>query len=471
MRRRLILAIAGTVLATLVVVGFGTLLLNRLSAREHSRDQLAEEVTGLVDLVSALPGAPEGAVPARGQLRAVAAALRVSDAGVVVQNPDGTITRAELPDGVTLEEIPYDTIEVGQVASGGRGDVVWALTATRIGPARVVVVLSDEVSTSVGPAGRWFLVASLGSLLVGVGVAVLVARRLAEPLREARDTTARIAGGDLSARVPPHATDDGTEVGELSRAINSMAEGLERSRALERQFLLSVSHDLRTPLTSIRGYAEAISDGAVDDPARAADVILGESRRLERLVLDLLDLARLESHRFTLDKRPTDVGELVADVASGFEHRASERSLMVDVVPRAVRASPVDDTRVGGGSTEAGSPLVADIDPDRFAQVVGNLLENACRFAQSRVQVEVQRDRGVVWVSVTDDGPGIPADDLPHVFERLYVVRQRPEAKENGSGLGLAIVRELTTAMGGTVHASSDPGAGARLTVGVPAVT
>ncbi len=458
MRRRLIVAIAGTVLATLLVVGFGTLLLNRLSAREHGRDQLAEEVTNLVDLVSALPGAPEGAVPARGQIRAIAAALRVSDAGVVVQDADGTVSRTELPDGVELDEIPYDTIEIGQVASGGSGDVVWAITATQIGPARVVVVLSDDVSTSVGPAGRWFLVASLASLLVGTGVAVVVARRLAEPLREARDTTSRIAAGDLAARVPPHATDDETEVGELSRAINAMAEGLERSRRLERQFLLSISHDLRTPLTSIRGYAEAISDGAVDDPAQAAEVILGESRRLERLVQDLLDLARLESHRFTFDRRPTDIGELVADVASGFDHRAAERAVAIDV---ATPAPPEAGAR---------NPMVADVDPDRFAQVVGNLLENACRFACSRVRVDIRHEQGFVWVSVTDDGPGIPPADVPHVFERLYVVGSRPEMKENGSGLGLAIVRELITAMGGTVHASSDPGTGARLTVGVPAL-
>src|SRR5205823_14198502 len=142
-------------------------------------------------------------------------------------------------------------------------------------------------------------------------------RRIARPLQEAEIATRRIAAGDLDASVPVQPGAD-EELASLARSINTMATTLARSRGLERQFLLSVSHDLRTPLTSIRGFAEAIADGAAPDDRRAAEVIAAESRRLERLVGDLLDLAKLESRQFTFHSRPIDLNEVTADTAEGF---------------------------------------------------------------------------------------------------------------------------------------------------------
>src|SRR5207244_5317126 len=187
--------------------------------------------------------------------------------------------------------------------------------------------------------------------LVAAAVAANLGRRLTRPVRDAEEAARKIAAGDLAARVPEPADDD--ELTALIRSINSMAAGLERSRGLERQFLLSVSHDLRTPLTSIRGYAEALTEHKAK-PGRAAAVILSESRRLERLVGDLLELAKLDARRFSLDIRATDVCEVVTDAAEGFRPAAESADvrLVVDVPAR--------------------TALVAAADPDRLAQVVAN---------------------------------------------------------------------------------------------------
>jgi two-component system sensor histidine kinase BaeS len=205
-------------------------------------------------------------------------------------------------------------------------------------------------------------------------------------------------------------------------------------------------------MTSIQGYAEALSDGTIDDARRAGGVILGEARRLDRLIHDLLDLARLDSRRFNLDLHPADVGAATEQAATAFSPEASSRDIQLEV-----RTPP--------------ETVLARIDTDRWGQVVGNLIQNALRHADGRVEIEVVAAPGLVRLSVSDDGPGIDSEDLPHVFERLYVSKRRPASQESGSGLGLAIVRELVLAMDGTVSAESAPGGGARLTVTVPAVS
>ena len=219
----------------------------------------------------------------------------------------------------------------------------------------------------------------------------------------------------------------------------------DRSRGLEQQFLLSVSHDLRTPLTSIRGYAEALDDGKAD-PKKAAAVIRAESKRLERLVADLLDLAKLQARSFTFSMQPVDVAAAVHTATTGAAGSWPE-----------ITFHPFTT-----------GPLIVSADPDRLAQALANLVENAGRFARSTVAVTARQENGVAVITVDDDGPGIAAEDLPHVFERLYVARHAPRRTESSSGLGLAIVNELVTAMGGTVSAGAAPQAGARLEIRLP---
>jgi two-component system sensor histidine kinase BaeS len=209
---------------------------------------------------------------------------------------------------------------------------------------------------------------------------------------------------------------------------------------------MSISHDLRTPLTSIRGWAEAIADGAATDQQQAARVIGSEGRRLERLVQDLLDLARLDSRAFSLHIAPTDVGVVVGDTAEGFRPMIEQAGLALEI------ATP--------------EPSVEAVtDPDRLAQVIANLVENAYKYASQKIRVSVGRSQDSVVVNVDDDGPGISPAERQHVFERLYQSSRSP-ARQAGSGLGLAIVKELVVAMGGTVDAGPTPaGRGSRLSV------
>ncbi len=219
-----------------------------------------------------------------------------------------------------------------------------------------------------------------------------------------------------------------------------MAADLQRSKALDRQFLMSISHDLKTPLTAIAGYAEGLSDGAVTDPRAAGDVIGNHARRLDRLVGDLLDLARLDANRFRLNIRGFDLSVVAGRTVAGLVNQAGQHGITL--------------TRTG---VEA---AVVSADSDRTAQAIANLIDNAIKFARSRIDVAVEVGDDWAMVSVSDDGPGIAEADLPHIFDRLYTGAAQPQRAENPTGLGLAIVRELTHAMGGRVAAGNNPTAG-----------
>jgi signal transduction histidine kinase len=282
---------------------------------------------------------------------------------------------------------------------------------------------------------RYFGWVGVIALAVAALVAAALARRFTRPLVAAVATTSRIASGDLDATVPVGKRED-PEFVRLAESINTMGANLMRARDQERQFILSVSHELRTPLTSIRGYADAVVDGTAEDPVAAATVIGTEAQRLERLVQDLLDLARLDADRFSLDVRTVDAAMVARQVADGFRPRGGELGLELSSAP---------------GSEQA---LWVEADPDRLAQVVANLVENASSFARHRIVVGAGVVAGSPTIWVSDDGPGIPAAQLPRVFERHFS-SDRAGGRRKGSGLGLAIVAELAAAMGAGVRAES----------------
>ncbi|MDP6481216.1 MAG: HAMP domain-containing sensor histidine kinase [Acidimicrobiales bacterium] len=458
MRRRLLTALVGAVVAALLAVGVVTVALVRLAAYDTTVEHLENSATTLATVIGGSIAA-DVHVPllARGRMQRLSRSLGVENIGVLLLMPHPSMPPrilAELPEGLTPADLDPDVLVATGTSSGRVGDNAWAAATSAADVGRspiVIVVVSSGLFAPLGPSGRWFLVAAAVTVVGAAVVAVRLSKSLALPLVEATEATLRIAGGELETRLPEPPPGNLDEPAELARAVNAMAESLERSRGLERQFLLSVSHDLRTPMTSIQGYAEALSDGTIDDARRAGGVILDEARRLDRLIHDLLDLARLDSRRFNLDLHPTDVGAATERSVDGFVPAASGSGVELNV------SSPAD-------------PVIARIDTDRWGQVVGNLIENALRHASGRVDIEVTGTPGHVHLSVTDDGPGIAAEDLPHLFERLYVSKRNPASQESGSGLGLAIVRELVQAMNGQVSAESAPGGGARLTVTVPAL-
>ncbi len=453
MRRRITIAILGTTAAALVLVGLGTLALTRVSARNSARRDLvaqAEATSAVLDLGTGLRAASGARLPPRQRLLRVREALKLEEVSIVVLDAGNTPTADgdPFPANVSLTDAQLAQLRDGQVVSGSHGQDVYAVAPlTPIGNHVLpVLVLSRSLTPTVGSGWGWFLLSSAVVLLLGALVAARLSRRLTKPLTEATAAAALIAEGDLSVRVPTPASGRQDELAALTHAINHMADSLARSRGLEQQFLLSVSHDLRTPLTSIQGYAEAIADGAAPDDRAAAGIILAESRRLGRLVRDLLELGKLEARQFTFHPSTVDLTDLTGDSVDGFRREvgAAGLSLRYDRPP---------------------SPVAAVVDPDRLAQVVANLIENALKFAGTTITVAVAADHGVARLEVADDGPGIAEADLPHVFERLYVAGHEPVRKESGSGLGLAIVHELVDAMGGQVRAEANPGGGTRMVV------
>lgn len=314
----------------------------------------------------------------------------------------------------------------------------------------LVVLLGRESDLLTGVAlVRAFLLALGAAVIVVAALAGLLARRLGARLARLHVAAGKVAAGDLTARVE----DDGDdEVSHVADSFNEMAQKLEESAQRERDFLLNVGHDLRTPLTSISGYAETLADGAInpDELPRAAAALQRQSKRLSRLVEDLMLLSRLEAREFTLRTEPVDLGAHVGGVAEEFRSRAEDAAVRLEVA--------IEPT----GTVEA--------DPVRVSQVVTNLVENALRYAPEggRVEVSVSAAPQEILLAVADNGPGIDPEDLPRVFERLYVAQRYRAVRPEGSGLGLSIVHELVAAMDGTIAVSSQPGQGTTVSVRLP---
>jgi signal transduction histidine kinase len=451
-RRRLTIAIIALVVGTVAVTTIGSFVLIRRATVSTAQQELSGEARAISHTFSVRTGLTT--VAFRRELAVVASAGNFASVQFVLLQPGGAVV-GTLDEGLTPVQLRPAALLAGHQVTGhtrsllGYSAVPTPLQADTDGTP--VLVVTRQIHTPISGI-RYFGLIGLGAALAAALVAAALARRFTRPLVAAVDTTGRIAGGDLDARVPVRDRED-PEFARLAESINTMGTALARARDQERQFLMSVSHELRTPLTSIRGYAEAVVDGAVDDPVAAAGIISTEARRLERLVQDLLDLARLEADRFSLDLRAVDAADVVRQVVGSFGPRAVERGLVLERAPGSDRPCPV----------------VAD--HDRLGQVVANLVENASSFARTRIVVGVGADggRAVVWVD--DDGPGIPPDQLTRVFTR-HVTSDRSAGGRQGAGLGLAIVSELAAAMGGTVHAESPlvDGAGTRMVVGLRAV-
>jgi two-component system sensor histidine kinase BaeS len=339
-----------------------------------------------------------------------------------------------------LEAIPPSGDGQGSATVLGHS-ILYAARATPAG--RVVLIRSGNLAFAEWRPFLWSLVlAGIGGVALAAALSFLLARRLSRPIGELAGATHRLARAEPGVTVPVEGDD---EIADLGHAFNDMSGQLQAAREAHQRFLESVSHELRTPLTSIRGYSEALTEDAVGG-AEAGRVILAESERLERLVADLLEMARFDRAGFSVRIEPIDLAEIA--------RQAAERHL-----PRA-RAVSVDLRAVHAGETRAVG------DPGRVLQAASNLIENALRLTPPGGSVVVKAGPG--RLSVSDTGPGLAADDIPHAFERFYLHDRYRSERPVGSGLGLAIVRELAVAMGGSVEAAGSPGAGAVFTLRLP---
>ena len=292
----------------------------------------------------------------------------------------------------------------------------------------------------------------IGAAGIGLGVALLLSLlltgRIIRPLTAMQTATHRVAAGDLRTELGPTGTQ---ELDELASDFNLMVRRLAEREGETREFLMRVTHDLRTPLTAIRGHAAALSDGVVpeEDVPRSLAAIEGEATRLESLVADLLDLARLDAHRFSLDLADVSPSEVLDRAFDAMEPEAVSRGLTFE---RGIEDLPVVVT-----------------DESRVQRIVGNLLENAIHWtpAGGTVRLEARpRPGGGFTAEVTDTGPGIPRAEQERIFEAFQSL-EAPDGRR-GSGLGLAISRQLARALGGDVWVESREGSGSRFVLEVP---
>ena len=322
------------------------------------------------------------------------------------------------------------------------------LYAARLVRGKGFVLLRPASSTNSAwrPHVEGLIIAALVTAALAALIAFLLARAIARPVRRVAEATRGLAS---SAERPPLVPVEGPrELALLAESFNDVAVQLAKAREAERAFLLSVSHELKTPLTAIRGYAEGLREGVL--PAEeAAATIVRESLRLERLVGDVLDLARMRKAEFSIRREWIDLRAIARDALRRYEAHAREFGVTLDV----------------DGPEEA--PALGDA--DRALQILSNLVENALRLTPAGGSVHIHATPGELRVE--DTGPGLHAEELERAFERFYLYSRYGRERPVGTGLGLAIVKELATGMGGTVEAASSPGRLTVFTVRLPLAT
>ena len=317
------------------------------------------------------------------------------------------------------------------------------------------VLLLSEQGSVLDPAEEEFLASAKRSALLGGGIASGIALLLSaflisqvlSPLRLLSRATERIAHGDLTQRVTLKARD---EFGQLGSSFNRMIDNLRRSETIRQTMTADIAHELRTPVTIIQGNLEAILDGVYQPTPETIAPIYEETLHLGRLIDDLRDLALAEAGELRLNKEPTDLVALVNQVT--------------EMVSSSLEWGPKLHVKV-----DHSLPKVT-LDPKRIRQVMANILSNALRHtpATGEIWVEILQEGGEVELRVTDSGPGIPPEDLPHLFERFYRGDQARSRSGGGSGLGLAIAKQWVEAHGGRIWAENSEQTGARFVVRLP---
>lgn len=456
LRSRLVLShllVTGLVLTLVAVSLLFFLLRNPILERQTYRqlDAIATLIENREE--GAFARQPERLVAVLGRLQQ----FRALEGRALVLDAAGLILADSRSD---LAAPPAGTLE-GAAAGSAQGDFRlagerWLYVARPLARGRALVLAAPQPGLRAVASGARDLLAPLAqTCLVGLAASLilawLTARWVTGPLRRAAQAAEAVAGGDFSTRLAPEGPH---EVRRLSATFNQMVEQVQAGAQAQRDFVANVSHELKTPLTSIQGFAQAILEGAVGDAEglrRAARVIHEESDRLRRLVEDLLDLARLDARQVSFVRAPLDLNGLLTSVLERISLRAADKGVRLE------NELPAYPSLVGDG--------------DRLAQVFTNLVDNAVKFTPAggsvRLRGEVSGGRAVVHVE--DGGPGIPAGELSRIFERFYQLdKARRGGEGRGVGLGLAISREIVQAHDGRLTVRSRTGEGSRFSVDLP---
>ena len=429
LRAREFAAIAIAVLASVGVTLIVSVALVQRSVRHEALNALARQAALVAEQERSAPGSqPQTTLGVFFETQQERLAiLSLSQAVLLLPRRGGDALRAGRP-------------AQGSVEVSGRR---YLYAAHNVGQRAIVLLRSANLAAS---DRRPFTIAFAIAAAVGAALAAvaafLLAGAVARPIKRVALASQGLAAGERPGPLPVEGSD---EVAALAAAFNQMADDLHRAQDAERSFLLSVSHELKTPLASIRGHGEALLDGVMEVP-KAAGVVVPESKRLERLVRDLLDLGRLNQRSFAVTAQPVDLAQLAEEAAG--RHQVEARRVGVALA----------------GETPAPAPATAD--PDRVLQVLSNLIENALRSTPPAAWSPSAAEPG--RLTVADTGPGLAADELPHAFERFFLYSRYAANRAVGTGLGLAIVKELAEAMDGSIVVESTPGRGTTFTVRLP---
>lgn len=452
------LAIATTAVAALAVLvsGLVSLGLLRGASESEARQQLGRQADGYVLIVDRA---------ARARFRQLQNILLRQQTVLEPINGNGQAcgpNAVQLPADVANKIVSGQSVSAVARAGGARRLIEGRpLAADQVGavllgcPAAGIALLQKASQAKVlADPLRTRLLIALAIGLAGAAVAgILLARRLARPLQHAAAAARALAGGRRDVGVRPEGP---AEVAEVADALNGLAAALARSEGRQRDFLLSISHELRTPLTAVTGHAEALADGVItgEDTRAAGTVMLSEAHRLNRLVSDLLDLARLGADDFRIDLAPTDLTALVRGAEQVWRPRCAAEGieLRLELPP---------------------APLVIVTDGGRVRQILDGLAENALRVVPQGAPIVFAAGPdplypGYALLQVRDGGPGLTPEDCAVAFERSTLYERYRGIRRVGTGLGLALVAGLAGALGGSAAAGRAPEGGAAFTIRLP---
>jgi two-component system OmpR family sensor kinase/two-component system sensor histidine kinase BaeS len=347
--------------------------------------------------------------------------------------------------GLSSGQLPSSQLARG-VPIVARGQRVGTLLAS--GGGLMSGMMGTPEQNFLDRVNRAVLVAGLVAGVVALALGFIVFRGITAPLGRLTQAAHAVAGGDLSQRVQIRS---GDEIADVGAAFNTMAANLERAEQVRREMTADIAHELRTPLSVIQGNLEAVLDGVYPPDSEHIQPALDQAQLLARLVEDLRTLALAEAGQLSLDLQPTNAAELARRVAASFEPKAADKdvTLTVDMPPALPKVHA---------------------DGQRIAQVLTNLLGNALRYTPEggRVDLRLRTEQRAILIGVSDTGPGIAADDLPHVFDRFYRADKSRSREGGGSGLGLAIARSIVETHGGRIWAESEIGKGTMIAFTLP---
>ena len=308
---------------------------------------------------------------------------------------------------------------------------------------------ANSLSIFLGQLLNMFLLSSLTMVVIAFIVIYFVTARMVKPLRDMLAATQSFSRGDYTVRVQVNSSD---EIGQLANEFNYMAEALARNEAMNRSFVANVSHELKTPMTTIGGFVDGILDGTIpkEKHHQYLAIVSGEVKRLSRMVRSMLDLAKIEAGEMKLNPAEFDLNNIVCQVIFSFEQAIESKNL--DILGLDV------------------DKIMVSADPDLMHQVIYNLIENAVKFVNEGGYIEVKyhNDGARTLVAIRNSGTGIAPQDLPNVFERFYKTDRSRSQDKTGVGLGLYIVRTVIQLHGGEIHVSSKEGEYTEFAFSVP---